>query len=268
MESRNKKRRVWITVGVVVAILLLLAGVVSYIKMKPFLELKKTINELKEDDYTYSLDYTISGVGFVFGNQLLDGTIEGEKADEILRGSIQIANKEYLEVYAQKDGTFLFNIKPIFEIILDKVKEENGSSVALNILSHAVKDTYVSLEQIQSITEEENVQSIEKVEVFSKLFSSYEVKMVEKPEKVERDYLTDANFFQLDFDNSDIVLTIGIPKSQNGKLYLKASNGTLELEVDAEYQLKEMEKLSMPENQVSDKTISIFKKIYDMWRKL
>ena len=266
--EKSKKKRTWIIVVLGIVFFVLLAGGAAYMKMKPYLELKHTLNELKEKDYSYSLDYSISGIDFIFGNKLLDGSINGEKAKDILRGEIQIENTEYLEVYVQKDGNLLFNLKPVFEILLDKIKESQGSSTMLNLLSYALKDTYVSLEQIQSITGEKNVESIENVEVFSKLFSSYKIKKLEQPENTDREYLADAHFYQLTFENSDIVVVVGIPRKQKGKMYLKATKDTLELEVDAEYELKTIENLSMPVNTVSDRTISVFKKIYDLWGNL
>ena len=266
MEKTIKKNKSWIGVAIVVVVILLIVGGVAYEKMKPYLELKETVEELKDKDYSYTLDYKISGVDFVFGNNLLDGTIEGKKVKNIVQGSISIDEKKYLEVYANSDAQVLFNIKPVFEILLDAVEENAGNASAFKLLKLVLKDSYVSLEQIQSITGEEKVKSIENVEIFSKIFSNYNMKKVEKPKEVERDYLVEANYFQLDFDNSDIVLLIGIPKEENGKIYLKASQNNIELEVDAEYKVETMEDLTMPEETISDSTINGFKKIYELWK--
>lgn len=268
MEKTMKKNKIWIIVAAVVLVVLLIVGGVAYAKMKPYMELKNTVEDLTDKDYSYTLDYKISGVDFAFGNNLLDGTIEGKKAKNVVQGSVLIDDKEYLEVYANSDAQVLFNIKPVFDILLSSLEENGGAPSAIKLLAFAIKDSYVSLEQIQSITGEEKVKSIENVEVFSKIFATYNMKKVEKPQELERDYLAEADFFQLDFENSGTVLLIGIPKEENGKIYLKASQNNIELEVDAEYKVETIEELTMPEETVSDTTIDVFKKIYDLWKQI
>lgn len=271
MEDDKKKKSKRLIIGIISAVILVVIVGVVIVIIQPYYELKDTIASVVEDDYSYSLEYSIKGLNLDFGDKLLNGIIEGEKKEDLIRGSVVIEDTQYLEVYTNSDGECLFNIEPVFEILLDMVKESSESTdskIALNLLSLAIKDTYVSLEQIQTITSEEKVNQLENVEVFSKLFSSWKMKKIKRPKKIDREYLKVADFFELSFEDSDIKIIIGNPKGNSNKMYLQATYDNIILEIDALYNVKDIKYLSMPKQTVSDKTISVCKDIYERWSKI
>ena len=263
MNSMGK--RIGIIIAVIVVIFILIVGIILGTKVAPYLALKNMVELLQNEDYTFQLNYSVTGAELPFGDYLMDGTIEGEKVDETLHGNFLIENQNALEIYANAGSECLFNITPVFERMLDAV--DKVSPLPLGGLQGGLKDTYVSLEQIQRITmAEDETETTNQKSMVTELTEagSYSMKIVERPENADAEYLDDAKFYQLDFKKKDVSIILGIPKDES-HIYLQISSVNAEMVGYLSYQVEDLEAISMPETNVSDTTIEILHKVYQMW---
>lgn len=251
----SEKKKIWIISIIAVLCAVCLGVGIAFINISPYLKLKETVHVLMEDNYEYSMDYQITGVNMLF-EKLQDGTIKGIKEGDILQGAVFVEETEYLEAYINSRRECLFNIKPIVDILLDTINLKSVLPLG------ALKDIYVSLEQIQEIIGKE--QTTVQISTADKTvdWSSYDLKKIDIPKGIKAEYAQTMNFFEVQFENNPLQLLVGIPKKGEGTLYLKASQNQMILELYGEYQVGKVSKITMPKETVSDTVITVLKTMY------
>lgn len=247
-----KKRKKILCIAIAAIIVI---AVVGYIFLKPYLRIAGRMSKLLSEDYEYTLDYKLDGTDLGIGDILLNGDISGEKSGDVVKGDISVSDNKLLEVYGNKSGDVVFNVKPLLKLAVN----DDDSSVG-KILKYMLGDTYISFDQIKEITGYEDVDKIKKVESFSLLYNKNKFKKVDRPDGADASYLDDADFFQIKYKGRTFV--VGIPKDEN-HMYLETNIDDVKLIVNAEYEYKDVDKIEMPEANVSDKTVSILKGVFE-----
>ena len=87
MEDNKKKKR--IIIGIISAVILVVIVGVIIVIVQPYFKLKDKITSVVEEDYSYSIEYSIKGLKLNFGDKLLNGIIEGEKKEDLIIKSNQ-----------------------------------------------------------------------------------------------------------------------------------------------------------------------------------
>ena len=127
-------------------------------------------------------------------------------------------------------------------------------------LVHAAEIASVAFDQIKEITGDEDVEKVKKAESFSFLFNKNTFKKVDRPEDADDPYLAKADFFETKYKGKKII--VGIPEDEN-KMYLQTNIDGVKLTVNASYEYKNVDKIKMPEANISNSTLNILKGVFE-----
>lgn len=253
-----KKKKVYLCL----ALLIIIVVVIAVFLASPYLRMEKIIKDLINSDYEYTLEYEISGLDITNVPSELKGKIEGKKSDDIVKGNIYVEDSKYLELYAQRGGEYLFNIKPAIKKIIDNVKTDLPFS--LGIFSQTVPDTYISLDRINEIAGGDDFKELDGVELFTDLSKehSYHIQRVDAP--IGQDTVS-RNYFQIIFEDVDADIIVGLPKLDD-EVYMKISHNEVKLEFNISYQKKPLDDMEMPKENIKESSVELLKQIYAIWK--
>lgn len=247
-----KKRKKIICIVISLIIVMAAAG---YIYLRPYFKVAGRIDKLLNGNYEYTLDYKIDGTDLGMGDIFLNGNISGQKSEGVVEGDVSVENTNLLKVYGDKSGEVIFNVKPLLEYAI----KGSNSSIS-KILKFVLGDTYISFDQIKEITGYEDVEKVKKAESFSFLFNKNTFKKVDRPEDADDPYLAKADFFETKYKGKKII--VGIPEDEN-KMYLQTNIDGVKLTVNASYEYKNVDKIKMPEANISNSTLNILKGVFE-----
>jgi hypothetical protein len=266
---RNKGK----IIAAIIAIAVIVAGVMIYLNIQPKLKLKAALEEIVNEDFKYSLDYTIEGLDSSLFEGNPEGNISGTKDSDLLYGIVSFHDFEAVELYMDTDYNMIFNVEPLFNSAVESLQDKIG--ISLPLMQNLVNDFYVSLDQIEEITGKDII-TISDTGISSDVFESisgedvskvaYVLKQVKNTDEIDTLLGEDALYFSITFDDNDSYMIVGIPKNQEKKqlsVEIYSNEATWKLKMD--YELGTVEPKQMPEVTLSDSTIEVLKKIYSYW---
>lgn len=253
------KKRMFILIAIISVIVILLAAVLAW----PYIKIEKTVKDLSKSDYEFTMDYSVTGFGLTDELKEFSGKVEGKKCDNKLKGNIFVEDNKYFEIYAEKGGEYVFNVRPVAKKIINKVGAK--MPVSLGLFANAVPDIFISLQQLIEITDNEELKSFENLELFSNVKSenSYHIQKIDTPVGLENQKM---NFFQITFETVEADVILGVSKSFDNSVYLNVSYSDVELTAELTYTKTNLKEIKMPEENVPESTISLLKDIYSAWK--
>lgn len=262
--KKVKKKSLFIMAGAACGIIMIVIVLLMiYMAVYPKLCLKKRLEWLLNQKYSYNITYDAEGIETDFLGNNVQGTIIGKKGDGIFFGQVTNQGMAYFDFYMNKDWNMIFNIKPLLESILNEIQE--STKLPLSFFSSSLGDIFISKEQIKSVFGDV-VPNIENVD-FSDL--KYTVKQLSDVSESNMLLGKDAYYFDITIQGYELNLLFGIPKEkQTKKISLQVSYGDVVWKFAGEYQQTDDVELEMPEETLSEETIDMARKIYDYWKKI
>lgn len=263
----TKKRKLILSIIIGIIILLLIAGTVIYIFYKPYINAAIAAKKLVDENYNYNLECYIEGITFKDG-QYGQYTVyaEGEKSGDGIRSAVYSKDKPYLEVWADKEGEVIFNLRPMCQLISDEI--EKGLGITVGNLEIDMNDTYVSLEDVERVIDKDII-SIDDFGIKGSGTGSleYEIELIDSPEEFNVDYDgDDSYFFRLTLLDYGTKVIIGVPKVQKDSfLYVNMEKDDMKLELYFTYDMTENEKVVIPESTFSEEQLDSFGRVYKLW---
>jgi hypothetical protein len=261
--KKVKKKSAFIIAGVVCGLIIVVLGLL-YAAFYPKLCLMRRLGQLSKQEYTYSITYDTEGAGKDFLGNDVSGTITGEKGDGIIYGQITNQGMSYFDFYIDKDLNTIFNIKPLFESMLNQIQE--STNLPLSLLLSSIGDICISGEQIESI-----VGNVAMPDIGNMNFSDAAYTVTLLSDVSESDMLLgkDAYYFGIIIQEYEMNLLLGIPKQKNiKKISLQINQNNVTWRFTGEYQQTDDVELQMPEETFSEEAIDIARKIYEYYKKI
>jgi hypothetical protein len=265
--KKTKKKSACIIAVVVCGVIM--AGVVLcllYTAFYPKLYLKKRLEQLLNQKYTYSITYDAEGIETDFLGNEVHGTVTGKKGDDVFYGRITNQGMSYFDLYVDKNWNMIFNIKPLLESILNEIQD--STKLPLSLVSSSIGDIFISSEQIKSIAGESSfvMPDIENIN-----FSDVAYTVALRSDVSESDMLLgrDAYYFDITIKEYEMNLLLGIPKEKDiKKISLQINQNDVTWKFSGEYQQTDDVEIEMPEETLSEETIDAARKIYGYWKKI
>lgn len=275
---KENKKHILLVLGLA-ALFAVAAAVLTCVLLMPKLMLGKRLNEILKETYTYTAQASVEGMDMGMFGDKLEGEIAGSRGDDVIYGDVSYNGFEYLEIYVENDGKVMLNVEKLFESAINKAEEKTG--LPLDFMRNNLTDLTISSSQIEEITGTKLVtmadagvthNSLEEFVKAVKLLSA--VKQV-KTENMSASYKLlgdDARYFMLKLNDGITKVYIGVPKDKSDKLTSLVVEYTGDGKADGadaivwklkfDYELKEVEKIAVPQETLSKETIDFLKKIY------
>lgn len=255
----NTKKIMMISVGVVVAIIAVIALVLMI--TAPYRGVKNALDYLKNSNYTFEARYNVN---YGFSEQIDNlkyGEIKGEKQKDVLYANVIVFNEKYLEVYAQSPKLVL-NITPLLERALQKLDET--VDLPLGLFSNVLKDIYISNSQLREIAGEDlfgnNLEGL-------LLSDNYDMKKVKKPQGIPDSYNHSAYYFKIEDNDSDLELILAVPKDAKcHEYYVQASRTSFSATAIIDCTKATRREIVVPDGSLSDGTVEFLRTVAGWWR--
>lgn len=264
----KKKKRILIGIICGLAIISAAVGVILYLHFAPYLRLKQTADQLLNKQYEYTVEGKVEGMNLKLLGNSFQGTIRGKKGNDVIDGDIIYKDITYLKIYANKQGDMVFDVTPLIDAAIDKVAESSPFIGGLiKSISSDVKISYAQIEEVLN----QNIISLNDEGVSNELVSQviygkaedYTLTVLKEINPEDELLGTDAYYFEMDLKNYNTKLVIGIPKNRNDtKWSMNVYTDKITWSFTGEYEIKNVEEITMPESTVSDEIIDILKGLY------
>lgn len=261
----KKTNLIAITAGA--AAVLIFIAVALYLNITPKLKLKSRLDELINETYTYSVDYSMKGMDFGILGDELEGNICGSKGVDILYGDISNNGYDYLELYVDSQAQMIFNVEPLFDSIVEAVEEKTGLS--LSLVKLYIGDLNISKEQIEEVTGKEIFDLSESLSGKNAEWAAYALQRIKDTDDIDKLLGDDALYFSISMEDGSSYLIIGIPKSEDEKkISVEIFYGEAVAKFVGTYEPGDVPDMEMPQPTMSDSTIAVLHEIYAYWMEL
>lgn len=249
-------------------------GITFYYHALPMLKLKNAMQELENETYTYSLKADVENLPGVFSEKNICFSVDGQKGESVIYGEISYEDEKFVEIYADSKKEVIFSIDPLVETLINKLEDKIG--IPASMLGFLIDDLNVSLSQIEEVVGQDIVTFSEKgmtsdvLEDIAKdkeSAKSYELTYLKKPQTDLLLLGEDAYYFELHIWSTDMKMILGIPKDASEKkisVYTQMDEAIWK--TIGNYEICDVAEIAVPQNTVSDKTISFLKNLYDVWK--
>lgn len=269
-KAKKKTLIISCVIAVVVIALIFILGM-----LLPLLKMKARLDELITENYKFSVTCNVRGMDLPVLGDDFSGEIKGSKGDEVLYGEIIYEDKSYLEFYVNADYDMVFDFEPLIQSLFAEVSGKMDKPFLNEVVNYFIKDNYISMEQIEEIVGLDIITISEKKitsDVFKALSGErvddvkYDVKKIKNVTEEQMLIGDEAVYFNVQIDNADADLIIGIPNSNKDKCFsleIIADEVTWEFIVD--YELMKSAGKSMPDNLISEIKMGVLKTLYSYW---
>lgn len=270
----SKKRNKKILVLVIIIVLICSVAGGLYVQLiGPKMQLKKKLQEIKQNDLYYDLDITVDGIDIPIFGEHMEGKLHGRKYEDCLYGELSMQEVAYLKAYMEKDHDIMIDVKPYVESVLDEIGESTGFPVKK--LFQKTGELNISLSQVEEITGKQAADFREKLEELYLFLASDDsenaawlLKRQKKPGEEHELLGKDVNYYSISMEGKELEIWFGIPKNQNdARISLEINRGNEHCTLVGSYEIAVVEPVEIPESSIDENWITILKMIYPMLQK-
>ncbi len=289
MSKGKRKRKTLLAILLTLLLIILISFIALLMFAKPYLKAVNVAKELLNENYSYDIECYIEGITLgegKYGEYTV--YVEGEKIQNELRSYVYSEENAYLEIFANKDGEVIFNLRPFFQFISNQAEEKLNINVGELVLD--IEDTYVSMRDIEEILDvdivspddfgkkkdnadaekESSKGDTDKKDSDSKKFTDkYKLKKIDEPDDINVKYQAEKSyFFQLTLLDLGTKVVVGVPASDYDEFYVNMEKGDIRLEMYARYDVEdkeEIKQIDFPKSTFTDEQIQNFKAVYKLW---
>jgi hypothetical protein len=258
-----KKKKTAIVITIILVLVLCISAITITI-LYPHIILKNRVNDIMDSDYSYKIEYIVSGMDEIVGNKKIVGTVNGTKSGDTIKGSVNYMNTRIFDIYANIDSEIVFDVKPLFKELLRQAGEY--TDIPIGLLSFGVDNTYISLEQLENIigmeTSDNSNMSLENI------FKECSISLASPNDRTRDVFLNnETNDYRLTFEERELSIYLSIPTNERiDCIYACLESENLTIDIVFTYEKTNTDPIQLPTDRVSNITIKILEKIFDVWK--
>ena len=240
---------------ILIPAIVLSIAVIVLIVLFPYIRLLNFVNDLKNEQYTYTCFYYLE---LKDTEKFFEGSVEGCKDAQSVYGKIYLEDKKITEIYANNEDC-LINVSPLISDRLDSIDLMN---INLDLF---IKDTYITLEQCSEILDvdiESKISEILNCEYSVKTTAQApDLKFLELDNKIKNRYTISTDSMLGDF-----FILLGTNEEKNTVCNVILDQKEIYFEMSFSYDIGEVEEIYMPKKSLSAWEMYLLKQILNMMK--